>query len=626
MNCLLRAGHQLARANAIAVAFTLAAPAIVGCSVLTPPALASQPLTTAAAPTPAPTRPNAGAGPDESADRERGALPEIDLTGPLLFQIMAAEVALQRGDAGAAYATYLSAARSTRDPRLARRAGEIALVARASAQALEAVQLWFELAPDSREAKQATAALLIANGRHAEAAPLLEEQLKQAADPVDELARIQRTLARGPDRAGAFTILDGLAQPYRDDARRGFEVRLILANGAHAAGLAKRSVEEARAALALRPDSERAALVTAQFLARPEGKDSVEGRAQALALLQEFLLRNPDAVEVRAMYARLLVADNSFAQAREQFAEVLKRDARNLDALYALGVLTMDGKPPRTESRRYFEQFVEAVEQAPGAGRDPDPAYLNLARLAEDERRYDEALRWLARIDEGEQYVAARARQALVLGKMRRVDEARKLLTETAAQPARSSDERIQLALAEGQLLRGARRYQDAFDTLATALKQTPDNTNLLYDTAMAAEKLDRIDVMETHLRQMMKLRPDDAHAYNALGYTFADRNVRLAEALELVSQALKLSPTDAYILDSMGWVHFRIGDLAKARDYLERAWQQRPEAEVGAHLGEVLWQMGARDDARRIWRAAAAADQDNESLRSALQRLKVKL
>ncbi len=552
------------------------------------------------------------------------ALPDVDLTGALLYQIVAAEVALQRGDAGSAFATYMNVARQTRDPRLARRAAEIALGGRAPAQALEAVQLWRELAPHSSEATQTLAAVQVANGRYQDAAPLLKQQIAGAASPVDELARVQRTLARAPDRAGAFALLESLAVPYRDDPARGADVRLILASGAHAAGLPQRAAQEARAAVELQPDSERANLAAAQLLAQPDAKDNAEGRKQALGLLRGFLQRRPESSDARLMYARLLINDNDLPAARQQFGEMLKRDAKNLDALFAMGVLTLDSKPPRNESRGYFERYLKALEAAPGT-RDPDPAYMNLARIAEEERKYDEALKWLERIDDGEQYLTARLRQALLLGRMKRVDEARKLLADLAAQPTRSEEEKVQVVVAEGQLLREARRYRESFDLLEAALAKAPDNTNLLYDTAMAAEKLDRIDVMETHLRRMIELKPDNAQAYNALGYTFADRNLRLQEAQQLVAQALKLSPNDGYILDSMGWVYYRLGDLPKAREFLERAWKGRPEGEVGAHFGEVLWLMGERDAARRVWREAVALEPDNELLRATLARFKVK-
>ncbi len=274
--------------------------------------------------------------------------------------------------------------------------------------------------------------------------------------------------------------------------------------------------------------------------------------------------------------------------------------------------------------------LLRALRQAGGGRaataappRDPDPAFLNLARLAEEERRYAEALGWLDRIDGGEQYLAARQRKALVLGKMKRVDEGRRLLADT---PTESDAERQQLLLTEGQLLREAGRHKEALGLLEGALKTSPDDTALLYDAALIAEKLDRTELMETYLRRAMKLKPDEAHAFNALGYSLADRNQRLQEAYELIAHALKLSPDDAFIQDSMGWVYFRMGNLAKAREYLEKAWTARPHAEVGAHFGEALWVLGERDKARAIWREAHAIEPDNETLQSTLKRLQVRL
>jgi len=284
-------------------------------------------------------------------------------------------------------------------------------------------------------------------------------------------------------------------------------------------------------------------------------------------------------------------------------------------------LLTLDDRKRRAEARELLERYLALIGD--GGGRDPDAAYLNLARIAEDERDYKGALQWLDRIDGGEQYLQARMRKALLLGKLKRVDEGRKLLAST---PTDSAAERVQLTLAEGQLLREAGRHKEAFAFLTDALARNPDDSGLLYDAAMAAEKLDRIDVMERHLRRLIELKPDDAHAHNALGYSLADRNQRLAEAYELIARALKLAPTDGYIMDSMGWVYFRMGNLAKAREYLERAWQMRAHAEVGAHLGEVLWVAGERERARGIWRESRAIEPDNETLRSTLRRLKVNL
>ena len=550
-------------------------------------------------------------------------LPDVDLTGALLYQIMAAELALQRGEAGAAFATYLSVARQTRDARIARRAAEIAVAGRAGPQALEATALWRELAPESREARQAHALLLAGSGRLSEAEPLFAAGLRDSQQPAAELAQIQRALARVDDRAAAFATVERLAGPLLAQPALAADVQMTLAAAAYQAGLQERAVQAARAALALRPDDQRTVLAVAQLLSRPQGKDDPAGRAQALKLLAESLAREPRALDVRLTYARLLLADGQRAAAVTQFEQALVQDAENPDALFALGVLALDDRPPRKRSRGYFETYLQVLEKTASTAHDPDPAYLNLARIAEDERRFDEALKWLAQVDDGPQAFGARLRQAIVLAKMQRLDEARKLIADT---PPESDEQRQQLTLADAQVLREARRFEESYQLLARALERSPEDTALLYDAAMAAERVDRVDEMERLLRRLMQLKPDDPHAYNALGYTFADRNQRLPEAYELVDRALKLAPEDAHIIDSLGWVYFRMGNFAKARELLERAFALRPEAEIGAHLGEVLWAMGERDAARRIWRQVRADEPDNETLSATLARLQVRL
>ncbi len=566
----------------------------------------------------APSEAGAAANLDGAAKPAR-ALPEVELTGPLLFEIVAAEVAVQRGEVSAAYATLMKAARDTGDARLARRATEVALGARAAGQALDAASLWRELDGGSAESEQTYSALLVANGRYDDAKPLLQKQIREDADPLAALSRIQRLLARAPDQARALELLDALAAPYRNDHARGFDVHLLLAHGAHAAGQSERAIKEARAALALKPDSEQAAIAAAQFLLEAKGKTEASGRADAIALLASFLERNPGAGDVRLAYARLLVGDGRSDEARAQFEELLRRDPHGPDPLFALGVLALQSDQ-RVEARVYFERYLKAIED--GGDREPDPAYLNLARIAEDEQKYDEALDWLHRVHSPEQLLGARIREAFVLAHMNRVDDALKMLRDA---PAESPEDRSQIVLAQGQILRDAHRFQESFDLLGAALQATPDDPSLLYETAMTAERLDHLDVMETHLRHLVRLRPDYAHAYNALGYTFADRNIRLQEAYELIDKALKLAPDDGFILDSMGWVQYRLGNLSAARDYLGRAYRLKPEADVAAHLGEVLWNQGERDAARSLFREASQRESDNETLKETLQRLDVR-
>jgi tetratricopeptide (TPR) repeat protein len=567
---------------------------------------------------PAPAEPNPPAQATETEAPSR-PLPSVELTGPLLFEIVAAEVAVQRGEPSAAFNTLMKAARDTGDPRLARRATEVALGARAAGQALESAQLWRELDGGSSEAEQTYTSLLVANGRYEDAKPLLQKQIRGEEDPVAVLERVQRLLARAPDQVQALALLDALAAPYRDDRKRSFEVHLILAHGAHAAGQTARASEEARAALKLRPDSEQAAIAAAQFMLETKNRPDAAGRADAIELLSGFLQRNPNAADARLAYARLLIGDGRNDAARAQFEELLKRDPRSPDALFALGVLSLQAEL-RPQAREYFQRYLAAVEE--GADREPDPAYLNLARIAEDEQKYDEAFDWLHRVHSPEQMLTARIREAFLLAKVNRLDDALKTLHDA---PVESAEDRLQVVLSQGQILRDAHRYQESYDLLAAALKASPEDPNLLYETAMSAERLDRLDLMETHLRHLVQLKPDYAHAYNALGYTFADRNIRLKEAYELIDKALQLAPDDGFILDSMGWVQYRLGNLTAARDYLGRAYRLKPEADVAAHLGEVMWLQGDREGARNVWREASRRESDNETLKETLHRLDVK-
>jgi len=526
-----------------------------------------------------------------------------------MYQLMAAELAAQQGELGAAYAIYLKLARETRDPRLARRATEIALQGRALQQSLEAAELWRQLAPSSREASQALALLYASSGRFDDAYGVIAPELKAAANPAAELARLQRQLARVPDRAGGFRLLERLAQPYAGSA----EVRLIVAAGAQAAGLTERATAEAKAAVELQPD-ERTVLAAMPVL-------QANDRPAALRAMQKLMARPGDlSPDVRLAYARLLVADRQYAAARTQFEQLVKERPDDADLLYSLALLSLQGNL-NADARTYLMRYLALIEQRPDDERDLDQAYLYLAQIAEDDKQYGEALKWLRKVEGGDEYVPARVREAFVLNKMQRPEEARKLLRGINAS---TPDERIQVQLAEAQLLRDARRYDEALKLLTQALDMAPDNVALLYDAAMTAEKLDRMEVMERNLRRVIELRPDYAHAYNALGYSLADRNQRLPEALKLIEKAHELAPEDAYILDSLGWVHYRLGDLDRAQKYLQQAYDAKPDAEVAIHLAEVLWVRGDQARARQLLRDVRAQEPGNELLKSTVARLKI--
>lgn len=589
------------------LALPLLATAILGCASRPPADVVRESKPAAVA-----TAPEAAAPVDASTPAKAPSedVPEVAITGALMYQLMAAELAAQQGELGAAYSIYLKLARETRDPRLARRATELAVLGRALPQAVEAAELWYGIAP-SRDAGQALALLYATSGRFDEALPLFEREVSAATSPAMELARIQRQLTRAPDRKGAFGLLERLAQPYLNDP----DVRLVLAGGAQAAGMTPRAIEEAKAAVALKPDYERAILAAAQYLQTAD-------RPAALALLEQRAARPDASTDLRLAYARLLISDRKYAEARQQFELMLRSDPKNPDLVYSMALLSMQGNL-YSEARLHLQNYLALLDEHPGSGRDPDQAYLYLAQIAEEERQYADALKWLRRIEGGDEYVTARVREALVLTKTQRPDEARKLLGNVHTS---SPEERMQLQLAEAQLLRDTRRYNDAYALLTQALEKSPDSVALLYDAAMTAEKLDRIGDMETYLRKVIGLRPDYAHAYNALGYTYADRNMRLTEALQLIEKANELAPEDPFILDSLGWVHFRLGNVAMARKYLELAYERKPDAEVAIHLAEVLWASGDQARARELLREVRAKEPSNELLKATIVRLRIGL
>ncbi|MCO5100804.1 MAG: tetratricopeptide repeat protein [Burkholderiaceae bacterium] len=552
---------------------------------------------------------DARAAPDAHT-RAGDPIPPFSLTPQLMYQLLASEIAAQRGQVGSAAVTYLTLARKTRDPRIARRATELALAERSLEHALPAAQLWHELAPESPIASQTIESLWMATGRFAQAEPLLRERLGRArADRrlPETYDRIARTLARSSDASAGLKMLERLAAPDAGEPA----ARLALAAVAQGAGDLARAAAEAEAALQLDPANEQAAILAARYVSQ-----SPRGTEGAVALLRSYLEREPKAVEARFALARLLNAGGSHDAAREQFEIALKQEPDSPPILLSLAQLAYQMKQPQVA-----EDYLRRYLGLPGTvQRDNAPALLFLGQIAEDARRNEEAIDWYAQVGRGEQFLAALTRRAVLMARTGRLDEARALLRGTSVPSAR---ERAQLTAAEAAVLREAGRQKEAWELLSAALERQPESTELLYDHAMAAERLDRLDAMEASLRKLIELRPDYAHAYNALGYSFADRGLRLEEAQGLIAKALELAPDDAQILDSMGWVLFRRGQTEAAIGYLEKAWSRLPEAEIGAHLGEALWRAGRVDEARRIWHEAARDDPENRVLKETVARLR---
>ena len=531
------------------------------------------------------------------------ALPQSELSEPMLYEFLLGEIALQRGDPELAAQTYIELARRTGDARVARRAVEIANEARLPALALEAAKAWHKIEPKSPQAMQVVAALLVAAKRVDEAEPYLQQLLSAEGVHLENgFMQLNRLLAGNPDKKSNLRVVRRLAAKYPKLAQAHF----ALAQAAMAADDEAGALAAIRQAAALRPDWELAALFEAQVLQR-------RSSAAAAKRLGDFVERNPTSREARMNYARALVLDKRFDEARKQFEAVLAANPGNTEVIYAVGLLAFQLKD--------YPVAEQNMKRLLSMGyRDTNGVRYLLGQMAEEQKQWPDAIQWYESIQSGDHVLPARMRTAGAIAKQGKLDDARAFLKRVSAE---HPGEEVQLLVAEAQLLRDAERHADAFALLGEALAKEPEQPELLYDLALTAEKLERYDVLESHLRKLIQVKPDHAHAYNALGYSFAERNTRLPEARKLIEKALELSPEDYFIMDSLGWVQYREGDLKGAAETLRRAYAGRPDAEIGAHLGEVLWQLGERTEAERVWQESLKSAPENDTLRRTIKRLR---
>ncbi len=541
------------------------------------------------------------------------SLPKVELSSALLFQLMKAEFDIRKGNTQAGFQGLLALARQTRDPRLAQRAAELALQSREQDEALVAVKLWRELAPASEEAMQYMLGLAVMSGDLVQAEQLFAKRLAEVTPQARGMAmyQMQQLLVRAPDKKASSALLDKLLAPYAST----FEARVLLAQNAFARGDNALATEHAQTALTFKPDSEVAVLTLAQA-----GKDP----SAISAVLAKFLTANPAAREVRLAHARVLVANKQYDAARKEFEVLLAQQPDHLGTLYGLGLVSVQLND-RAAAEQHFARYVALAEQGGDDEREPGKVLLLLSQLANERGDAKAALAWLDKVSERETevYFSAQVQRAALLARQGDVNGARKLIA--TLQPEAPSA-RAQLVLVEGQILRDAGQMEAAYTLLAEGARKYPANTELLYDFALLAEKTGRMEVMEKTLRAVIAQAPDNHHAYNALGYSLAERNVRLPEALALIGKALQMAPDDPFIMDSMGWVHYRLGNLKEAEEHLRRAYALRGDADIAVHLGEVLFRKGDKAAAQRLLREARAKDPKNDSLRSTLARLQLSL
>jgi tetratricopeptide (TPR) repeat protein len=538
------------------------------------------------------------------------------MSAELFYRIMLGNVALQRGDPVLAARAFYEAAKEARDADLARRAAEIAVRTRQRDVAEASAKLWLEIDPSAKRASEILAAVqsgTFASGTGDIDLDTLEARLRDAIagavaskhNAPELFLELNRALADKTDRLTTFRIVQDLAKPYPDIAEAQFAVALAAANtGLKSVTMQSTAATAIDRALALKPDWDRAALLKSEILANTS-------RGAAIAYLEAFTKAHPASKPGFGALAQLYVEDKRPGDARTIFERLAKDYPDQREFVFAIGALSFQMKDwPRAES---VFQKLEAEHYGENG-----IVELYLAQIAEEQKRYDEAIARYKAVPEGERAWVAQLRVGVVMAKKGDLAGARKYLDDL---PAVTIDQRVEVRQTEAQILRDAHDNAGAYAVLTQALAEHPDSPELLYDAAMVAEKLDKVDESEARLSRLVELKPDDAQALNALGYTLVDRSKRLDEGYALIERALKLAPDDAFILDSMGWALFRMGRLDDSIAYLTRALNGRADPEIAAHLGEVLWAKGEQGRALDVWRAQLKTTPDNPVLLETVKR-----
>ncbi len=562
--------------------------------------------------------PGGAAQPDVSRNAPAAPAQRSALTAELFYELLLAELTASGEDPGTAFSLLMDAARKTQDPALYQRAVEVALQARAGDSALQAARAWKQALPQSRDANRFVLQILLALNRIADTLEPLKAEIAQA--PLMErnvaLSLVPRLYARASDRKLAATVVeralaDALQQPDTAAAAWTAVGRLRLGAGDTAGAL-----DAATRAQAAGPTQEGPALLALELVSPT--------LPQAETLVRRYLESGQPIPELRMAYARVLLDAQRYTDARVQLQAITQRKPEMAEAWLMLGVLQVqEGQADAGEAalKRYVD-MAQAGGQADERARGLAQAYLALAQVAEKRGDLPLASAWLDKIRSPQDLVAAQSRRASLLARQGRLDEARRLLQ---ALPGRTPEEARTRLIAEAHLLRDHQQLQAAYDLLGNAVGRAPADHELLYEQAMLAEKLERHGDMERLLRQAIAAKPDFQHAYNALGYSLADRNVRLPEAKALIQKALSITPGDPFITDSLAWVEFRMGNKEEALRLLEQAYKARPDAEIAAHLGEVLWSLGQRERAQGVWKEGLLLNRENATLLETLKRFRIK-
>lgn len=558
-----------------------------------------------------------------SQSQQAPATETSGLDAELFYRLLVGEITAREGDAGAGYALMLDSARKTNDAQLYQRAVEIALQSRSGDAALQAAQAWRQAQPDNRDPNRYVLQILIALNRIQDTLEPLKKgvELAPIADRSRAISAIPTAYARVSDKKLAATVVENALGTYVINPTTAVAAWTTVGRMRLAAGDADGALDAAQKGQATDALAEGPALVALELM-NPK-------MPAAEAVVKKYFASNPKAIpEIRMGYARGLLDAMRYGEASTELQIVIKDKPEFAPAWLVLGSLQLQDNQ-LAQAQTSLERYVALSLAASQKTEDDEPdrglaqAYLSLAQIAEKRKDFAGAEAWINKIDNSADMMQAQTRRASILASRGQLAEGRQLIRSL---PERNPGDARAKLLAEVGLLRDLKQYKLAYDVLGEAVKADARDTDLLYDQAMMAEKLGQLTEMERLLRQVIEIKPDAYNAYNALGYSFAERNMRLPEAKQLIKKALEFVPNDPFIRDSLGWVEFRLGNNADAAKIFADAFKTKPDAEIAAHYGEVLWAMGQRDKALGIWREGQLLNPQNETLVETLKRLKVRL
>lgn len=517
-----------------------------------------------------------------------------------IFSLLSAELAGQRNRFDIALDNYVTQAINTQDPGISERAFRIAEYLGADQAALDTAMIWARNAPDDLEAQRAAAVQLARAGRYDDAMTYMEKVLQGKGDTHFDFLALSAADTDQETRSGLMKSFDRLLERHPNNGQLIFGKALLLQQDGDAQG-----------ALTLLEDNPPEAGEVAPILLRARLLQGLNRGDEALPLLEKSIKKYPDDKRLRLTYARMLVENNRMDDAKVEFSSLVQQYPEDDELRYSLALVCLEAKA-WDEAKGYLEDLIARESHV-------DSAHLNLGRIAEERNDPESALIEYAQVGPGNDYLPAQLRQAdILIGNGKTAEAQSRLAVQRDAQP----DYGIQLYLIEAETLSANNQSDKAWNVLQQALKQYPDDLNLLYTRAMLAEKRNDLAQMEKDLRLIIQRDPDNAMALNALGYTLSDRTTRYAEAKVLIEQAHQLNPEDPAVLDSLGWVNFRLGNLDEAERLLRQALERFPDQEVAAHLGEVLWAAGKQREARQIWSKFLKDQPDSPILRGTIKRL----